>query len=76
MAAAYTQEFLVNAFLLRFRCLDQDKIDGLRDLANKSYMDAGRDKFRLLASLTSERVREYKEYVANGGDPTCPSMKA
>lgn len=75
MAAAYTQEFLVNAFLLRYRCLSQDKIDHLRVLANRSFVEFGRDQFRLLASLTPERVKEYRDYVKNGGDPLCPSSK-
>lgn len=74
MAAAYTQELLVNAFLYRFRILSQDKIDCLRVLADRSFMERGRDQFRLYACVTPEVIREYKAYVKNGGDPTCPSL--
>lgn len=65
MAKAYTQEFLVNVFLHRFRNLSQDKIDRMRDLANKCYVESGRDKFRVYATVTPEAIREYKAYVAS-----------
>lgn len=62
MALAYTKEFLVNVFLHRYRNLSQDKIDGLRILAERFYDDAGRDKFRVYACVTPEAVREFKAY--------------
>lgn len=58
---AYTQEFLVNAFLYRYRSLGEDKVNELRVLANRSYLESGRDKFRLLACLTPKALKEYKE---------------
>lgn len=66
MAVAYTQELLVNVFLHRYRSLSQDKIDDLRTLANKCFLESGRDKFRLYACVTPEAIREYKKYVAAG----------
>lgn len=65
MAVAYTQEFLVNVFLHRYRSLDQSKVDSLRNLANKFYLESGRDKFRMYACVTPEAVREYKAYVSS-----------
>ena len=65
MAAAYTQEFLVNVFLHRYRNLSKDKVDHLRDIANKFYLESGRDKFRVFACVTPEAVREYKVYVSS-----------
>jgi len=60
MAVAYTKEFLINVFLYRFRSLDEAKVSGLRDIAERFYDTAGRDKFRVYASVTPEAVREYK----------------
>jgi hypothetical protein len=60
MALAYTKDFLINVFLHRYRCLSQDKVDGLRTIASSFYDTAGRDKFRMYACVTPEAVREYK----------------
>ena len=60
MAAAYTQEFLVNAFLYRYQSLGEAKVANLRDLANRLYNDVGRDRFRVYCSLDAQAVREYK----------------
>lgn len=62
MAIAYTKEFLVNVFLHRYRSLGDEKVCGLRDLAERFYDTAGRDKFRVYACVTPEAVREYKAY--------------
>jgi hypothetical protein len=59
---AYTQEFLVNVFLHRYRSLSQDKIDNLRNLANKCFLESGRDKFRVYACVTPEAVRNYVSF--------------
>lgn len=75
MARAYTQEELINAFLFRFRILEQEKIDSLRVIAERCYLESGRDKFRVFGSVTPECMREYLTYVKAGGDPTCPSIK-
>lgn len=60
MAAAYTKEFLVNAFVHRYRSLDQDKVVSLRNMANSFYDDVGRDKFRIYCSLDAQAIREYR----------------
>ena len=60
MAAAYSKELLVNVFLHRYRSLGEDKVAGLRDLAERFYDSAGRDKFRVYACVTPEAIREYK----------------
>ncbi len=63
MPAAYTKEFLIDVFLFRYRSLSQDKVAQLRDLAERFYLDAGRDKFRVYACVTPEAIREYKAAV-------------
>lgn len=63
MAVAYTKEFLVNVFLHRYRSLSEDKVAGLRAIAESFYDSAGRDKFRVYACVTPEAVREYKAHV-------------
>jgi hypothetical protein len=60
MAAAYTKEFLVNAFLHRYRSLPESTVYKLRHMAEKTYDEVGRDKFRVYASVTPEEIREYK----------------
>ena len=60
MPAAYTKEFLIDVFLHRYRSLSEDKVAELRVLAERCYMESGRDKFRTYACVTPEAVREYK----------------
>jgi len=61
--AAYTKEFLVAAFMSRYiKCslITIEQLESLEKIANNTYDKYGRDKFREYASLTAERIREYK----------------
>lgn len=61
--AAYTKEFLVDAFLSRFlscRLITVEQLEELESMANAFYDKVGRDKFRIYASLDAEAIREYK----------------
>lgn len=62
--AGYTKEFLVAAFMSRYvKCslITIEQLENLERLANDTYDKYGRDKFREYASLTAERIREYKD---------------
>lgn len=58
MAAAYTKEFLVDAFISRYVGMETG-VD-LKSLAEKFYDEVGKDKFRVYASLDAEAIRVYK----------------
>ena len=61
--AGYTKEFLVAAFMSRYiKCstIPIEQLESLEQIANNTYDKYGRDKFREYASLTPERIREYK----------------
>ena len=61
--AGYTKEFLVAAFMSRYiKCsvISIEQLESLEKIANNTYDKYGRDKFREYASLTAERIREYK----------------
>jgi hypothetical protein len=58
MAAAYTKEFLVDAFVSRYAGV-KTSVD-LKSLAEKLYDEVGKDKFRAYASLDADAIRVYK----------------
>jgi hypothetical protein len=61
--AGYTKEFLVAAFMSRYiKCslISIEQLESLEKIANNTYDKYGRDKFREYASLTADRIREYK----------------
>jgi hypothetical protein len=61
--AGYTKEFLVAAFMSRYiKCslISIEQLESLEKIANDTYDKYGRDKFREYASLTADRIREYK----------------
>lgn len=61
--AAYTKEFLVDAFLSRFitcSLISIEKLVDLEDMANRFYDEVGRDKFRIYCSLDADAIRTYK----------------
>lgn len=58
MAAAYTKEFLVDAFVSRYASVETG-VD-LKSLAEKLYDEVGKDKFRAYASLDADAIRAYK----------------
>jgi hypothetical protein len=59
--AGYTKEFLVEAALSRFEILGVEAVEGLRDMFNKFYDEAGKDKFRSHTCLDADAIRKYKE---------------
>lgn len=61
MAAGYTKEFIVDAFLHRFREFGHD-VEKLEKMANSFYDEVGKDKFRVYASLDAAAIKEYKTY--------------
>lgn len=67
MAAGYSKEFLVDAFMSRYEpVLDIDRVFSLRDMAEKFYDEVGKDKFRVYASLDAAAIKVYKEKIKNG----------
>jgi hypothetical protein len=61
--AAYTKQFLIDAFMSRYISCPLITIEQLEHqeyLANKLYDEVGRDKFRVYASLDAEAIRLYK----------------
>jgi hypothetical protein len=60
MAAAYTKEFLVDAFLSRYDKIVGVRLPALRDMAERHYDQVGRDKFRQSAQLDAEAIKKFK----------------
>ena len=61
--AAYTKEFLVDAFMSRYIQCSKIGIDALVELeamANRFYDEVGRDKFRAYCSLDADAIKIYK----------------
>lgn len=61
--AAYTKEFLVDAFMSRYIQCSVITIDALVELeamANTFYDEVGRDKFRVYCSLDADALKIYK----------------
>ena len=59
--AAYTKDFLVGAYLSRFyKVATDEQFAVLERDANRFFDEAGRDKFRLYASLDAEALRKYR----------------
>ena len=61
--AAYTKEFLVDAFLSRYIHCSLIAIDALvelEEMANSFYDEVGRDKFRVYCSLDADAIKTYK----------------
>jgi len=61
MAAAYTKEFLVSAFLSRYtEVCDETNLANLKKIAEDHYDKVGKDKFRQAASLDADAIKKYK----------------
>ena len=61
MAAAYTKEFLISAYLSRFEgYISEERIAGLKKNAEVHYDKVGKDKFRQHASLDADAIKKYK----------------
>jgi hypothetical protein len=64
--AAYTKEFLVDAFMSRFltcSLISIEKLVELEDMANRFYDEVGREKFRTYCSLDAEAIKVYKQSI-------------
>lgn len=64
--AGYTKEFLVDAFLDRFvtcSLVTIEQMESMETMANRFYDQAGRDKFRVYASLDAEALKIYKTKI-------------
>lgn len=59
MAAAYTKDFLVDAFVHRYRSIETAGA-WLRKLAERHYDEVGKDKFRVSASLDADALKKYR----------------
>ena len=61
MAKAYTKEFLLDAYISKFRrgSIPEDQCQILLRNADKHYDKVGKEKFRVSASLDAEAIREY-----------------
>lgn len=61
--AGYTREFLIDAFVSRYEPLGPEIAARQRKLAESTYDRFGKDKYRALASLDAEAIREYKAKI-------------
>ncbi|NDB57414.1 hypothetical protein EB001_03095 [bacterium] len=58
--AGYSREFLIDAFVSRYEVLSDEIVARQRQLAEKTYDEVGKDKFRVLASLDADALKEFK----------------
>ena len=58
--AGYSREFLIDAFVSRYEVLSDEIVARQRQLAEKTYDEVGKDKFRVLASLDANALKEFK----------------
>ena len=58
--AGYSREFLIDAFVSRYEDLSDEVVARQRHLAEKTYDEVGKDKFRVLASLDADALKEFK----------------
>jgi len=65
MAKAYTKEFLVNAFLSRYKPLGSAVLATMRVMAENHFDSVGKDKFRTSTSLDSEAIKKFQ--LEHGG---------
>lgn len=62
--AAYTKQFLIDAFMSRYiacNLITIEQLEHLEQLAVTLYDRVGRDKFRTYASLDAEAIKLYKQ---------------
>ena len=65
MAKAYTREFLIDAFLSRYKPLGSAVLATMRVLAENHYNSVGKEKFRTSASLDAEAIKKFQ--LEHGG---------
>jgi hypothetical protein len=64
--AAYTKDFLVDAFMSRFltcSLISIEQLVELESMANRFYDEVGRDKFRVYCSLDADAIKTYKTTI-------------
>jgi hypothetical protein len=64
--AAYTKDFLVDAFMSRFltcSLITIEQLVELESMANRFYDEVGRDKFRVYCSLDADAIKTYKTTI-------------
>lgn len=65
--AAYSKQFLIDAFLSRYiKCslITIEQLEALEQMVTEFYDKVGRDKFRVYTSLDAEAIRVYKNSLA------------
>lgn len=61
MAAIYTKEFLIDAYLSRFlKVATIEALEQLESDAVRLYDRVGKDQFRKYASLDAQAIQEYR----------------
>lgn len=58
--AGYSKEFLVDAYLNRFKTVTGVDLPALRSLAESHYERVGKDAFRVSASLDAAEIKKFK----------------
>jgi len=58
--AGYSREFLIDAFVSRYEILSAEAVARQRQIAEKTYDEFGKDKFRVYASLDADAIKEFK----------------
>jgi hypothetical protein len=58
--AGYTKEFLLDAFVSRYKVLGTAVAGTQRVLAEQLYDEVGKDKFRVYASLDADAIKKFK----------------
>ena len=58
--AGYTRDFLLSAYVSRYEPLGLEAVESLYKIGETAYDKFGKDKFRALASLDAEAIKQYK----------------
>lgn len=60
MALAYTKEFLIDAFVSRYKEMGIDVQLSLAEMADTLFDRVGKDRFREYCSLDAEAIKKFK----------------
>jgi hypothetical protein len=63
--AGYTRDFLIEVAVHRYLCLGSEAQAQDRKICEVTYDKFGKDKFRDLACVTPQAIRDYKAYLKN-----------
>lgn len=58
--AGYSRDFLIDAFVSRYEALGAEVTARQKALAEKTYDEVGKDKYRVYASLDADAIKEFK----------------